>query len=149
MKIIVELLWCIFVVALVLVIATAVASAAPVCLSKSEARKLWPRAHLYWYSVDHCWSNRRGGPPRGIRYDLIRENHAQASKADRLDATPKPTVMFPEVKQVIPWLDPKLYTPKAATLSHRLLDIDELTSKNSVDPPECCWPELNADGSLK
>jgi hypothetical protein len=40
-----------------------------VCLSKHEARKLWPRQHIYWYS-DHCWSNRRG-PPRGLKIEPI------------------------------------------------------------------------------
>ena len=49
-----------------------------VCLTKHEARQLWPKKHLYWYSKDHCWSNRRGGPPTGVKYDLIRDNHAQA-----------------------------------------------------------------------
>jgi hypothetical protein len=43
-----------------------------VCLSKSEARELFPRAHLYWYSRHHCWSNRRG-PPRGLRLDPVIE----------------------------------------------------------------------------
>jgi len=42
-----------------------------VCLTKKEARHLWPRQHIYWYSSDHCWSNRRGGPPRGIKMDPI------------------------------------------------------------------------------
>lgn len=43
-----------------------------VCLTKEEARKLWPRQHLYWYSADHCWSNRRG-PPSNIKIDPIKE----------------------------------------------------------------------------
>lgn len=54
------------------------AKGSPACLTKSEARQLWPKRHLYWYSGNHCWSNRRGGPPTGVKYDLIRENHAQA-----------------------------------------------------------------------
>jgi hypothetical protein len=45
-------------------------SAAGICLSKKQARELWPRAHLYWYSADHCWSNRRG-PPRNIKVDPV------------------------------------------------------------------------------
>lgn len=57
------------------------ANGTPVCLTKKEARVLWPKRHLYWYGNDHCWSNRRGGPPRNLRYDLIRDNHAQAEPA--------------------------------------------------------------------
>ena len=52
---------------------------ADVCLSKKEARQLWPRSHLYWYSKDHCWSNRRG-PPRGLRMDPVVNSHAQAKE---------------------------------------------------------------------
>ena len=43
--------------------------AGEVCLSKRQARHLWPRQHIYWYSADHCWSNRRGGPPRGLKLE--------------------------------------------------------------------------------
>ena len=50
-----------------------------VCLTKKEARELWPRRHIYWYSKDHCWSNRRG-PPRGIRIDPVKAK-ALASEA--------------------------------------------------------------------
>jgi hypothetical protein len=46
------------------------APAREVCLTKSEARQLWPKRHIYWYSSDHCWSNRRG-PPRGIKIDPV------------------------------------------------------------------------------
>ena len=42
--------------------------ASEVCLNKREARHLWPRQHIYWYSSDHCWSNRRG-PPRRIKIE--------------------------------------------------------------------------------
>jgi hypothetical protein len=37
-------------------------------LTKAEARHLWPRQHIYWYSADHCWSNRRG-PPRNLKVE--------------------------------------------------------------------------------
>ena len=50
---------------------------AEVCLTKKQARELWPRQHLYWYSKDHCWSNRRG-PPRGLKFDPVFSSSAQA-----------------------------------------------------------------------
>lgn len=65
------------------------ANPSAVCLTKSEARQLWPRRHLYWYSSDHCWSNRRGGPPTGVKYDLIRENHAESLPANKSDRAPR------------------------------------------------------------
>ena len=60
-----------------------------VCLSKSEARKLWPTQHIYWYFMgrERCWSDRHG-PPRNLRIDPVMGNlHAQATsekKGDRL-----------------------------------------------------------------
>ena len=48
-----------------------------VCLSKHEARQLWPKKHLYWYSSDHCWSNRHG-PPSGIKIDKVPAKEAMA-----------------------------------------------------------------------
>jgi hypothetical protein len=53
------------------------APASSLCLSKKEARELWPKRHIYWYSKDHCWSNRRG-PPRGLKMDPIKNNRIQA-----------------------------------------------------------------------
>jgi hypothetical protein len=45
-----------------LVLIAGPAWAADRCLSKSEARKLWPDRHLYWSTSggQRCWSNRRG-----------------------------------------------------------------------------------------
>ena len=48
-----------------------------VCLSRHEARQLWPHRHIYWYSSDHCWSNRHG-PPSGIKIDKVPAKEAMA-----------------------------------------------------------------------
>ena len=58
------------------------AKGAAICLTKKEARELWPRQHIYWYSKNHCWSNRRG-PPRGIKVDPIKKVLASEPKADK------------------------------------------------------------------
>ena len=54
------------------------------CLTYEQARVLWPKQHIYWYSKDHCWSNRRG-PPKGIKVDPVYEDpmmrrHSMASE---------------------------------------------------------------------
>ena len=68
---------------LLLWVSTAPAKDRPeVCLSKKEARQLWPRQHIYWYSKDHCWSNRRG-PPRNLKFDpVFSKAHAQEVMPD-------------------------------------------------------------------
>src|SRR5262245_39030548 len=59
-------------------------TAAEVCLSKQEARKLWPRQHIYWYSKNHCWSNRRGKPPSDIKLDPIIDAPAKRARAEMI-----------------------------------------------------------------
>jgi hypothetical protein len=49
----------------------------PICLTKKEARELWPRQHIYWYSKHRCWSNRRG-PPRHLKIDPVVNSMAKA-----------------------------------------------------------------------
>jgi hypothetical protein len=49
-------------VALLIVIAAAAAT--PACMSQSEARQQFPRMHLYWHGLHHCWDNR--GPVRPL-----------------------------------------------------------------------------------
>jgi hypothetical protein len=68
---------------LALLMATPAVPAA-VCLSKKEARQLWPRQHIYWYSKDRCWSNRRG-PPRNLKFDPVFSHHAE----DKILPAPK------------------------------------------------------------
>jgi hypothetical protein len=79
---------------IMILVLTQSAAAAPstVCLSKKEARHLWPRAHLYWYSADHCWSDRRG-PPRNIKVDPV--PHPVRAEAKSLPALPAVKLQAP------------------------------------------------------
>ena len=58
-----------------------------ICLNKKEARQLWPKAHIYWYSKHRCWSNRRG-PPRNIKMDPIINSLARANGGGRETVSP-------------------------------------------------------------
>lgn len=64
------------------------AGSSQVCLTKKEARVLWPKQHIYWYSKDHCWSNRRG-PPRGLKFDPV-FSHINAQAEDNKKPRQKP-----------------------------------------------------------
>jgi hypothetical protein len=145
-----------------------------ICLSKNEARHLWPKRHLYWYSRHHCWSNRRG-PPRGLIkkrldpdvsnskaaeptttpwIDLSPEKGVMAQstekKQSRSDSThEKPRPSSPPAKAGAIILYPSLADPfmsiDPSTLSFRLMDIEQLAAKQPDPPEECCWPELIKD----
>ena len=44
---------------LLLLMATTAATSKP-CLSKEEAKKLWPNEWLYWHTERHCWDRIKG-----------------------------------------------------------------------------------------
>jgi hypothetical protein len=157
---------------------------ADICLSKKEARHLWPKVHLYWYGRSHCWSNRRG-PPRGLikkRLDpdmsniktveptttpwvdikpdkevVAQSTEKKQSRSEKsthgkprpsnppAKAGAQPVILYPSLANPFMSADPSLLNSTASTLSYRLMDIDELTAKQSDPPDECCWPELIKD----
>jgi hypothetical protein len=49
--------------------------ATSICLTKKQARHLWPTRHIWWFrdkeTGDRCWSNRRRGPPRNLHIDPV------------------------------------------------------------------------------
>src|SRR5215469_6296771 len=48
-------------VASLLLLLTAVATAtAKPCLTKAEAKNLWPNEWLYWHTERHCWEHIKG-----------------------------------------------------------------------------------------
>jgi hypothetical protein len=86
--------------------------AASICLTYRDARKLWPRIHLWWFrdkqTGDRCWSNIRGRPPRNLKFDPVFSHHAE--------------------DKILP--APKLQAP---------LRSDEPLK---VTEDGCCWPKL-------
>lgn len=95
------------IVVLALLLAGVIAAgASTVCLTKQQARHLWPRQHIYWYSKDRCWSNRHG-PPRGLKLDPIAKIHAQApEEPNEIDAhadDPAPLIDIDEARPFGPW----------------------------------------------
>jgi hypothetical protein len=105
-----------------------------VCLTYKQARELWPRVHLFWFSENHCWSNRRG-PPRHIKVEpepkpkkmkgdpVFNQIRAEDEKQIELDAVT--WHMRRPFDQAHPIYPPLLYNP------------------NDIPEPECCWPDLS------
>ena len=48
------------IVGLSLLLIAATAAAAKPCLTKEQARKLWPSEWLYWHTERHCWDRIKG-----------------------------------------------------------------------------------------
>jgi hypothetical protein len=104
--------------------------ASQVCLTKREARHLWPRQHIYWYSSDHCWSNRRG-PPRHLKIEK------EEPKPKKIRTDP----IFP------PRAEDEISIELGAVTWHMRRPFDEAQPitppLNLAMPPDDVWPDLS------
>jgi hypothetical protein len=51
---------CAAVASLLLLLMAATAATSKPCLTKDEAKKLWPNEWLYWHTERHCWDHIKG-----------------------------------------------------------------------------------------
>lgn len=47
----------VFAAVAILIIAVIAARGSPSCMTRAEAREKYPRAHLWWHTLHHCWDN--------------------------------------------------------------------------------------------
>jgi hypothetical protein len=57
------------------------------CLSDAEARKVWPREHLYWHTAAHCWDATPGPEWRKL---------ARARRTARFDLASNQVASYPD-----------------------------------------------------
>ncbi len=108
--------------------------ASEVCLSKRQARHLWPRQHIYWYSADHCWSNRRGGPPRHLKIE------PEEPKPKKIKGDP----IFNQIRaEDLGELDAVTWHMRRPFDEARPINPPLLYNPNDIPEPECCWPSLS------
>ena len=69
------------IVGLSLLLIAATAAEAKPCLTKEQARKLWPSEWLYWHTERHCWDRIKG---TSATYD---ERQPEAPRASRTKST--------------------------------------------------------------
>ena len=77
--------------------------ASAICLTRDQARELWPARHLWAYG-DHCWSNRRGEPPTGIQIDPVPDE-------PKKDDKPKGAMKSSDLDQSAPGVDAQIFFP--------------------------------------
>jgi len=113
---------------------TTPATPTAVCLTHKEARQLWPNRHIFWYGSRHgadegqkCWSNRRHGPPRGIRIDPVDPIFPPKAEHRRLELDNSKEVM-----------------PDAGLEAEHNKKEPRLAS-GAEEEDHCCWPALDAD----
>jgi hypothetical protein len=74
-------------VVFVSILATA-SEASPSCMTRTEARRHFGSAHLYWHGADHCWNVTATGRYHRIHHVREKTDHQDREKADR-QARPK------------------------------------------------------------
>ena len=83
-------------VVFVSILATA-SEASPSCMTRTEARRHFGSAHLYWHGADHCWNVTATGRHHRIHYVREKTDHQDREKADR-QARPKTDHLAAEPK---------------------------------------------------
>lgn len=119
----VELVWVALVVAIFIATAGLLSYSygSPSCLTKHEARAKWPTAHLYWFSGNHCWSNRRGPPI------------TEATKVDPIRAS-NTTTEWKDVKEVVP-----------TEAKHRGSKVSKTAERHDAKPKKEVMPDKHSN----
>jgi hypothetical protein len=116
---------------LLLLTAVTVATAKP-CLTKEEARKLWPNEWLYWHTEQHCWDHIKGTSG-------TYEERRPAQQAANIVPAPLP-------KQVTTTKErrPEIFYPTMVFNQANILEIMPLTIKQPWLSPQSMsgWPLL-------
>src|SRR3984893_1108335 len=91
-------------VVFVSILATA-SEASPSCMTRTEARRHFGSAHLYWHGADHCWNETAVRRHHRIHYVREKSTHQVREQADHRDrektdrqARPKPDHQAAESK---------------------------------------------------
>jgi hypothetical protein len=123
-QLVIALALIIVVLAVMIITTMKVAGASASCMTKREARAIWPRAHIYWHSADHCWDNRRGRHGRRYKDPLM-------GGAVRAVRNQVPT------KQ-------QIFDKTPASKADKIIDMEKWMAEN------CCWPDFlrDEDGNI-
>jgi hypothetical protein len=109
---------------------TAPAAGSPVCMALDEARKAYPREHLYWHSPRNCWDN--SGQRRSTPAAKIDEpGDAPAPAAAEADAPAPAKADAPPATVTVP---PVPFIAGDPTASPFWPD-DKMTGRAPVDDP--------------
>jgi hypothetical protein len=127
----------VMVASLLLFLMAATAATSKPCLTKKEAKELWPNEWLYWHTEWHCWDHMKGTSgtyeerqPEPTQPDA---NIGPASLPKQVTTTKertlrKPGVWYPTMANILemtpltmhqPWL-----TPQSISSWPLLLDVD-------------------------
>src|SRR6516162_2679576 len=125
-------------VASLLLLLTAVATAtAKPCLTKEEAKNLWPNEWLYWHTERHCWDHIKG---TSGTYEERQPEPAQ--QAANVVPAPLPKQVTTTKERSLP--EPEIFYPTMVFNKANILEMMPLTMHQPWLSPESIlnWPLL-------
>ena len=123
-------------VASFLLLAVTAATAKP-CLTKEEARKLWPNEWLYWHTERHCWDHIKGTSGTYEERQL-----EPAQQAANVVPAPLPKQVTTTTERTLP--EPDIFYPTMAFNKANILEMMSLTMQQPWLSPQSIlgWPLL-------
>jgi hypothetical protein len=118
-----------------LLLAVTAATAKP-CLTREEARKLWPNEWLYWHTERHCWDHIKG---TSGRYE---EREEPTQQATNVVPAPLPKQVTTTKERSLP--EPEIFYPTMVSNKANILEMMPLTMKQPRLSPQSIsgWPLL-------
>jgi len=129
------------IVGLSLLLIAATAAAAKPCLTKEQARKLWPSEWLYWHTERHCWDRIKG---TSGTYDERQPEPPPSSQQQAADVIPAalPKQVTTTKEKKLP--EPEILYPAVLINKGNILETVPLTVKQPWLSPHSIlgWPLL-------
>jgi hypothetical protein len=122
-------------VAMLLLVMSATAAISKPCLTKEEARKLWPNEWLYWHTERHCWDHIKG--TSGTHEERQPEPPQQAA-----NVVPLPKQVMTTKERTL--REPEILYPTTVSNKANILEMMPLTMHQPWLSPQSisAWPLL-------
>jgi hypothetical protein len=123
------------VASLLLLLMAATAATSKPCLTKEEAKKLWPNEWLYWHTERHCWDHIKG---TGGTYER------QPEPAQQANIVPAPLPKQVTTTKERTLREPEILYPTMVFNKANILEMTPLTMKQPWLSPQSIsgWPLL-------
>jgi len=129
------------IVGLSLLLIAATTAAAKPCLTKEQARKLWPSEWLYWHTERHCWDRIKG---TSGTYDERQPEPPPSTQQQAADVIPAalPKQVTTTKEKKLP--EPEILYPAVLMNKSNILETVPLTVKQPWLSPHSIlgWPLL-------
>jgi hypothetical protein len=121
---------------LLLLLMAAPAATSKPCLTKEEARKLWPNEWLYWHTERHCWDHIKGTS------GTYEERQPEPAQQANIVPAPLPKQVTTTNERSPP--EPEIFYPTTVFNKANILEMTPLTMKQPWLSPQSIsgWPLL-------